>query len=561
MKREVYIDLMERVLEAYSREHIERYTESVEKNSIQEHGFPRLVANLGILIAHGRKTEYRDYFVKMMDLCCREIPRAHEINGYQTGNDFSVKEIVFCILELEKSGVYDKSYTERWRAELSKIDPQTTYSLIAPVPVEPVANWAAFGAVSEQLRKYAGIGDESEFIENQIASQLFAFDKNGMYRDPGEPLVYDFVTRLQLAGCLYFGYEGKFRDDLEEQFMKAVDCTLKMQSVTGEIPFGGRSNQFFHNEAFYAALCEFYVWLLKKRGEQVEKAAEFKKAASIAVDCIKSWLNSGAPAHIKNYYSVESFYGCEKYAYFDKYMVTTASWLYFAYVMCDESVEETKISAMPAKYVWSTSEHFHMTFVRFNDWFLQFDTNANTHYDSTGLGRIHKKGVPSQACLSVPFCQHPSYTLDIENLSELSICSGFYENDNWICAYDEGVEYSFLEKNETEDFISVKFRMKTPNGSEVIETYTVSDEGVEINATSDGDVKIVFPVIAFDGKNYGECEFTDNSVSVSYLGHRCIYTTDGKINSKNLMYANRNAHYLCMSASAKNSVSLKIKVD
>ena len=74
----VYIDLMERVLEAYSKEHVERYTKSVEENSIQEHGYPRLVANLGILIAHGRKTEYKDYFIKMMDLCCKEIPIAHE---------------------------------------------------------------------------------------------------------------------------------------------------------------------------------------------------------------------------------------------------------------------------------------------------------------------------------------------------------------------------------------------------------------------------------------------------------------------------------------------------
>ncbi|MBQ4630182.1 MAG: hypothetical protein IJB70_04260 [Clostridia bacterium] len=559
MNRTVYIDLMERVLEAYSKEHIERYTKSVEENSIQEHGYPRLVANLGILIAHGRKTEYKDYFIKMMDLCCKEIPVAHEINGFHTGNDFSVKEVVFCILELEKAGVYDKCHTDRWRGELSKIDPQTTYSRIAPVPVEPVSNWAAFGAVSEQLRKFAGIGDESAFIDNQIASQLFAFDENGMYRDPGEPLVYDFVTRLQLAGCLYFGYEGKFKDALEQQFVKAIDCTLKMQSVTGEIPFGGRSNQFFHNEAFYAALCEFYVWLLNKRGE-TEKIGEFKKAASRAIDYTKSWLDSDAPAHIKNYYSVDSFYGCEQYAYFDKYMVTTASWLYFAYAMCDESVEETKSSSFQAKYVWNTSEHFHMTFVKFNDWFLQFDTNANTHYDGTGLGRIHKKGVPSQTVISVPFAKEPGYKTDIENQSCFSICSGVYEDGKWVHAFDEGVEYSFIEQSQTDEAICVKFKMKTPGGTEVTETYTVSDEGVSINASSEGNIKIMFPIIAFDGKNYGECELGDGFVSVSYLGHKCTYTTDGKINSKNLMYANRNAHYLAMSAKGEKCVNLKIRL-
>ena len=559
MRKEVYIDLMERVLEAYSKEHIERYTKSVEQNSIQEHGFPRLVANLGILIANGRKTEYKDYFIKMMDLCCSQIPIAHEKNGYQTGNDFSVKEVVFCILELEKSGVYDKSHTKRWRESLSKIDPQTTYSLIAPVPVEPVANWAAFGAVSEQLRKFAGIGDESAFIDNQIESQLFSFDENGMYRDPGEPLVYDFVTRLQLAGCLYFGYDGKCRESLEEFFLKAIDCTLKMQSVTGEIPFGGRSNQFFHNEAFYAALCEFYVWLLKKRGE-TQKAKKFKNAVNYAVDCIKSWLDSDAVGHIKNYFSVESFYGCEQYAYFDKYMVTTASWLYFAYVMCDESVKEEDVLNISTKYVWSTTEHFHMTFVRFNDWFLQFDTNANTHYDGSGLGRIHKNGVPSQTLLTVPFSQHPSYAVDVENISNFSICSGVLENGKWVSAFDEGCEYSLVEEDVKDDYITVRFRLKTPAGNEAFETYKISDSGVEINAISNGEVKINFPVIAFDGKHYGECEINGNEVSVNYLGHKCKFTTNGKINSKNLMYANRNAHYLAMSVSGKNNVSLIIEI-
>lgn len=76
-----------------------------------------------------------------------------------------------------------------------------------------------------------------------------------MYRDPHEPIVYDMVTRLQLAMALYFGFEGECAKRLEEHLEKSADLTLKMQSITGEIPFGGRSNQFLHNETFYAALC------------------------------------------------------------------------------------------------------------------------------------------------------------------------------------------------------------------------------------------------------------------------------------------------------------------
>ena len=38
-----YLDLMETAVGAYSDEHLARYLADVEKNGVQEHGFPRLV--------------------------------------------------------------------------------------------------------------------------------------------------------------------------------------------------------------------------------------------------------------------------------------------------------------------------------------------------------------------------------------------------------------------------------------------------------------------------------------------------------------------------------------
>ena len=49
------IDLMEKALSAYTDEHIQRYFNDVKENGLTEHGFPRLTANIGILIAHGRR--------------------------------------------------------------------------------------------------------------------------------------------------------------------------------------------------------------------------------------------------------------------------------------------------------------------------------------------------------------------------------------------------------------------------------------------------------------------------------------------------------------------------
>ena len=53
MDKSIYIDLMDKVLTAYSDERIREYTERVKQNGIEEHGYPRLAINLGILIAHG----------------------------------------------------------------------------------------------------------------------------------------------------------------------------------------------------------------------------------------------------------------------------------------------------------------------------------------------------------------------------------------------------------------------------------------------------------------------------------------------------------------------------
>lgn len=555
-----YIDLMEKVFSAYTIEGIRRYTCTVEKNGLEEHGFPRLTANLGILISHGRQTELKDDFVHMMDLCCSEIPIALAKNGKSVGNDFSVKEIVMCLLEVEKAAFVETDTINKWKSSLAAINPYETYSVIAETPSKPIGNWAAFGAASEQVRKYAGIGDESDFIENQIESQLFSFDENGMYRDPNEPMVYDFVTRLQLAVALYFGFDGKCRGELEKQLLKSADITLKMQSVTGEIPFGGRSNQFLHNEAFYAAICEFYASWFKKRGD-IKKAGMFKSAARIAVESLLPWLSEEKIHHVKNYYPTDSMYGCENYGYFDKYMITTGSWFYLAYIMADNTIEETACPSESGNYICRTSKWFHKVFCKYNDYFVQFDTNADMHYDCCGIGRIHKKGVNSALCMSVPFAQNPSYKIDLENPSNFSLCGGIVKDGTYICACNNTVSYRLIEENVTEAYIQIKFECLSGNEFLFYEICTVSDSGVEIVLVGDGNLEIYFPALFFDGNQYSEIFCHEDSVEIIYKGHTCRYSTKNTVNDLNKTYANRNGKYKAFSVSGENEISLKIELE
>ena len=49
-----YLDVMEVAVGAYTPERTADYVKRVEKDMIKEHGFHRLTANIGILLAHGR---------------------------------------------------------------------------------------------------------------------------------------------------------------------------------------------------------------------------------------------------------------------------------------------------------------------------------------------------------------------------------------------------------------------------------------------------------------------------------------------------------------------------
>ena len=91
--KERYLDLIDRAVEAYTEDHIARYTREVRENGLTEHGYPRLTADIGILLAHGRHPERLAYFPDMMDLCCREIPLASD-RPARAGNEFSVKELI-----------------------------------------------------------------------------------------------------------------------------------------------------------------------------------------------------------------------------------------------------------------------------------------------------------------------------------------------------------------------------------------------------------------------------------------------------------------------------------
>ncbi|MBQ8658923.1 MAG: hypothetical protein IJ506_07280 [Clostridia bacterium] len=469
-------------------------------------------------------------------------------------------------MELEKNEVVKKEHITRWKGYLAKIKPESCYDQYAKTLTDSVKNWALFTGCSEYFRQSIGLCDASEFVDLQIAQQLQWFDENGMYMDAMDefhhPLVYDLVSRGLVALLLFAGYRGKYYKVLDDILRKAGLLTLNMQSATGECAFGGRSNQFVHNEAWLAAIFE-YESSRYQREENYTLAKKFKAAALQALKVIEFWLSQNPISHVKNKFSINSKFGCEKYAYFDKYMITTASNLYTASLFCDDAITSLETDFSPM--IWSTSKYFHKTFVRAGEYSLEFEMNASAYLDANGLGRIQKKGAPSAICISVPFpfsqegCHYS--TGDYKNECNFSVCPSIKKEDGWIFGAGVSTKYTLGFGEIGSKDAQINFNCSFENGEKLCFLCSVDEDGVLLKAQGNvnEEVGIALPIFAFDGKNHTKINESNNRIIVEYEGWSCEYSAQN-ISNLQKEFANRNGIYKGYIATGKGKVSVRIKI-
>lgn len=534
------LDLIEQAVAAYSDEHVARYLAEVEEKGVQEHGFPRLVANMGVLVANGRMSERRELFRRMMTVACRDAAKG-KMPKSSGGNEFSVKELALALGELEQAKVFPADVTDAWRADLSRIEAKRCYSVIPrPGDTTRAYNWYVFGAASEQVRIAKGLGGDSAFVEACVRDQLRWFDENGMYRDPHEPAVYDFVTRLQFAVILKFGYDGASKDRLVAMMERSAEPTLRMLSACGEIPYGGRSNQFLHNHTCYAALCAWYAGHFAAKGD-LALARRFASAEQEALDALSTWLAVRPVRHVKNAYPPDSGLGCESYAYFDKYMVTMGSWAILERAFAAD-VPAEKARTVPDVFV--TSPHFHWVFMRAGEYSVQFDSAANPQYDCDGLGRIHRRGAPPQLALSTPCARTPNYRIAQPNDMALAILPVAEGKLNLVkqAVTDEAAETEWTVGEQT-------WRCR------------LSEAGLEMTLSGAKDLALTLPVFVTDGLSEAVIEGSPHAVSSTCFGWRCTYRTNGEIVRTEQTARNRNGTYRRYEARGHDTLKVTVTIE
>ena len=367
---------------------------------------PRFVGALGLLIGAGRCADLVDACSRSMDACCWAFA-----NGIFDGKplraaEFYTKELVLGLRGLSVHMSADRC--QAWRDVLSSVDPVQFYD---SVRAGATHNFPIYAVAGEQLRQADGLGSSQQLIDDVLDVQRSNFTGSGMYRDPADPITYDLTVRQQIGLMLVKGYRGRHRQWMDEVTRKGGLVTLLMQSVTGQAPFGGRSNQFHIQEGMMACICEMEAVRWHRKGRPL-LAGALKRAARNAALSTHPWIMDMTPfRQTKSGFPPDRRHGIDSGGEYSCYGLLAASLFATAWHVADEGIPAARPPARAGGLVLALWPEFHKVFATCGGYHIEIDTRADLAKDATGLGRLHRLHAPPHIALSAPICAEPAYTL------------------------------------------------------------------------------------------------------------------------------------------------------
>ncbi len=555
--RRIYTELIARCLAIYSKVN-PLDTLDIESLDSKLHAFSRVVSSMAVLCHEGdieryssldpvifsSNEEFKARFAELMTRACDSITQY----AGQDAMNFSVKELMLA-LELT-ADIFPDNVVSVWREDLSAIEPNSSFYSHA----ERTTNRNVYIMGGEQLRQRHGLTYSESFIDSCWERQREHFNSRGMYLDNYDkdlrhnPVLYDLTTRVQLKLVGFGGYAGKYAEQINGVLRRGAQVSLLTQSSAFELPAGGRSNQFLFNEALLAADFEYEACYYSE-DHDAATAGLFKQAARLAAETSLRWLKRGK--HIKSF-SSDPTVGTEGYGYYDKYMVTLSSFLAIAYLFADDGIDECDCPATLGGSFFCENENFHIITANVGPYSVEIITDPDRHYDSAGLCRLHKRGVPTELGLSTSFTKTPKYKLtpDVE-AADLSI------DLPKISALGAGAEVELLKKSSS----AIEFGV-TYHDLGVKEYYRLTSDGLDIEVLQDQPgIEFTVPLLSVgDGNTVIESDA--NSARVKYLGFIYEIHSSGNVTVPERLYSNRNGLYRAAhftSASSTLSLNLTLK--
>lgn len=573
INKNLYLDIIEKVVEGYGLDYFENIISGKEPFVICI-GL-RAAGALSYLLKNGRKSGWFDMWIRLMDKSCDELHKKPDF----AENDLAVKEMMLALKNMK--GEVDEIHYSNWYQKLQVIEPYITYNCIRTEAKEDtrLCNMTVYNMAGEYLRESEGMTDTTDYFDRHLPWALSRFDENGMFVCIDHAMLYDLTTRCQAAVMLWYGYNGKYREKLDNNLEKAGLMTLLMQSSAFQFPYGGRSNQYLFNEALVASCCEYEAVRHNKKGD-FQLAGMFKRCAHMSAASILRWLNAmDPPKHNKNFFPHDSNHGIDGYGTYPRYLIALANFIGYGYIFADDSIEEYTCPSEIGSYAFEISKEFHKVFANCCGNSIEIELAADPSYDATGMGRYHKTGVPIELGLSLPFtAAHKYYLPDNLVKKDISICTGWKSINNkvmYISNFKDKLQtkVNLIEQNIRKVAFSVEYWGDEIKGcKKIIEQFTLDSEGVliesELIEAENNEVYFTVPLLLNNGKDITDIKYTKESTTTCTLDcvsvdmGDCSYNIrcNGKIRIDENKYGNRNGIYK-LAIISKNDTKLSVRLN
>jgi len=494
----------------------------------------RFVSAGAVLLHCGRCGDLRETIFRAMDHCCDALKRPDSV---ERSPDFWMRELATAYSCLEEIAPQERR--ERWRRDLAQVVPEKNYKCVSPDAAKRAAfhNWAVYSSAGESMRENLGISGSADtlwgerFFDAYIEHQFRRFNEYGMYRDPADPITYDITTRLQLETALFFGYHGAWRERLRSLLDRGMEATLLFLAPTGQVPFGGRSAQFYFQEGIISALCELAARRVKARDARL--AGAYKRQAHLSALAVRPGLlrSDGKLFHIKNFFPVETLHGCDGYGMYSSYSLFAGSVFALAALFADDTVAEVPAPAELGGFGFALQESFHKAFANASGNFLEFDLLPHPGHDACGLGRILLDGMPWGLLPVLPFAREPLYRTApgiAPNAGAAAVAPEWLDASGKRCRLAENTAVSGVFQSLAPDVCRVRYPL--PEAEVVYEADLRRRGELLLTASVKGavhDAELIVPVLRDNGADRPELAFTAQGFRAVCGSGTLLATGDG----------------------------------
>lgn len=517
-------------------------------NGERQYSTPAFANAAAALVVYGGRSDLLEPAAKAMDWASYRL----SINAAADGHDDFYPAMLAHTLRL-LSPLVNTSRAATWRTNLS-YDPYAIYDY-APGSF----NWTVIASGGDALLQLMGIRPtNSTYVTEVWAAQGHHFSTPyGLYMEG--PMCYDIFPRVFVVDALEQGYNGPYSAEMRVAMDRAAIASLFMQSPWGELPAGGRSAHHQWNEAEQCFIYEVFAGKAKAEGNLL-LAAAYKRAAHLSLASMQRWVRpSGEMQIVKNWVNPSARHAYESYSYHSQYnllpmmMLATA----YEYAASSEDVAEGPAPADTGGFVFQidrtdTPNRPHKIFANAGGTYVEIESNADNHYDASGLIRVHQKGVSPQLGPSDSLLSGASY--NSPNPSPITTGVGVSWLDTngttWRTLGEMDTEVTSvtltpISQSTTQVVFDVTYSGSLPNVTSITEHYVVTPDGVQLTTQLSGysgALRYVWPLLSNDGKTTSAINVKGNTVTVSQGGPLQTFAAPGasSVRVESPEYSNHN---------------------